>query len=181
MPARTNTQSRNAALAGHACPADRSRSRTGGDGASAARCGRHDGGQVLYRLRRQLRLKHRDPINTATGAAGRPIPVGEGPLAIAITPNGKTAYVVNTLGHTVTPITIATNTAGPTIPASLDPSVIAITPNSKTAYVLNLDSVIPIATATNTAGRPVNVGAGPSRSRSPATGRPRTSPPFPAQ
>ena len=103
------------------------------------------------------------PITTATNTPGRPIPVGgdqadNDPSAIAITPNGKTAYVVDTLGHAVTPITIATNTAGPAIPAGLDPSVIAITPNSKTAYVLNLDSVIPIATATNTAGRPVSVG-----------------------
>ena len=50
------------------------------------------------------------PINTATGAPGRPIPVGEGPLAIAVTPDGKTAYVVNSLSDTVTPITTATNT-----------------------------------------------------------------------
>ena len=52
------------------------------------------------------------PINTATGTPGRPIPVGEGPEAIAITPNGKTAYIVNSLSDTVTPITTATNTPG---------------------------------------------------------------------
>jgi YVTN family beta-propeller protein len=35
------------------------------------------------------------PINVATNEAGMPIPVGEGPYGIAITPNGETAYVTN--------------------------------------------------------------------------------------
>ena len=35
------------------------------------------------------------PINTATNEAGHPIRVGGDPQAIAITPDGKTAYVVN--------------------------------------------------------------------------------------
>ena len=40
------------------------------------------------------------PINTATNTAGTPITVGSRPGAIAITPDGKTAYVVDTrLGH----------------------------------------------------------------------------------
>ena len=35
------------------------------------------------------------PIATATNTAGPPITVGSGPDAIAITPDGKTAYVAN--------------------------------------------------------------------------------------
>src|SRR4051812_22409388 len=35
------------------------------------------------------------PVNTATNTAGTPISVGDGPTRIAITPDGKTAYVVN--------------------------------------------------------------------------------------
>jgi YVTN family beta-propeller protein len=35
------------------------------------------------------------PINTVTNKAGRSIKVGSYPQAIAITPNGKTAYVLN--------------------------------------------------------------------------------------
>ena len=35
------------------------------------------------------------PIATATNTAGAPITVGGAPRAIAITPNGKTAYVLN--------------------------------------------------------------------------------------
>ena len=35
------------------------------------------------------------PIRTATNQASRPIRVGWTPVAIAITPNGRTAYVVD--------------------------------------------------------------------------------------
>jgi len=41
---------------------------------------------------------------------GQPIPVGREPLAIAITPDGRTAYVVSFTSGTVTPINTATNT-----------------------------------------------------------------------
>ena len=54
------------------------------------------------------------PINTLTGKAGRPIKAGTGPEDIAITPDGKTAYV-SCAGSTppiVVPIRTATNTAG---------------------------------------------------------------------
>jgi YVTN family beta-propeller protein len=49
------------------------------------------------------------PINTATSKAGTPIVVGSGPSQIAITPNGKTAYVI--AGGSVVPISTATSTA----------------------------------------------------------------------
>jgi YVTN family beta-propeller protein len=73
------------------------------------------------------------PIDTATNTAGTPIPIGTGPpgggpATIAITPDGKTAYVLNYLSATVTPISTRTNTTGPTIPVGTYPHVIAITP-----------------------------------------------------
>ena len=54
------------------------------------------------------------PVNTVTNKAGKPIKVGPGPEAIAITPDGKTAYVANgglPYSDTVTPIRTATDTA----------------------------------------------------------------------
>ena len=42
------------------------------------------------------------PIATATNTAGTPITTGSNPVAIAITPDGKTAYVVNDGSGTVT-------------------------------------------------------------------------------
>ena len=92
------------------------------------------------------------PIQTATNTALPPIKVGGWPLAIAITPDGKTAYVVNQDSGTVTPIRIATNTALPPIRTGGNPFEIAITPDGKTAYVsLVTAEVVPIRTSTNTA------------------------------
>jgi YVTN family beta-propeller protein len=84
-------------------------------------------------------------------------------LAIAITPDGKTAYVTNNDSETVTPIATATNTAGPPIAAGHEPYDIAITPDGQTAYVTNFGAgtVTPIATATNTAGPPIAAGGQP--------------------
>jgi DNA-binding beta-propeller fold protein YncE len=58
------------------------------------------------------------PITTATNEPGKPIRVGIRPRMIAITPDGKTAYVVNQGtgpgrgSGSVTPITTATNKPG---------------------------------------------------------------------
>jgi YVTN family beta-propeller protein len=84
------------------------------------------------RLRRQLGRVH-GGVNTATNKAGKPIKVGPGPDAIAITPDGKTAYVANgglppAGSDTVTPIRTATNTALKPIKVGEDPAAIAITP-----------------------------------------------------
>src|SRR5271168_821953 len=61
------------------------------------------------------------PLNTATGDTGTPIPVGDLPSDVAITPNGATAYVVNEGGDNVTPIDIATSTAGTPITVGTNP------------------------------------------------------------
>ncbi len=100
------------------------------------------------------------PINLATNTPGTPIAL-ESAEGIAITPDGKTAYIATT--NTVTPIDIATNTPGTPIPVGDGPGGIAITPDGKTAYVTNGGdrTVTPITVATNTAGTPIPVGIGP--------------------
>jgi YVTN family beta-propeller protein len=57
---------------------------------------------------------------------GTPISVGEFPFAVAITPDGKTAYVTNFDDNTVTPITTATNTPGTPIPVGMHPDAVAV-------------------------------------------------------
>ncbi len=106
------------------------------------------------------------PINTATNTAANPIPLGTGaggPINIAITADGSTAYVTNEEANSVIPINLATNTAGN--PIAVDsPRGIAITPDGSTAYVTNTGvnfTVTPIDLATNTAGSPIAVGAVP--------------------
>ena len=77
------------------------------------------------------------PIRTATNKALKPIGVGTGssnsaPSDIAITPNGKTAYVTSDLF--VTPINTTTNKPGKLI--KVPGGAIAITPDGKTAYIV---------------------------------------------
>lgn len=73
------------------------------------------------------------------------------PLAIAITPNGKYAYVTNLGNNTVSVINITTNTVIAIITGFNDPQSIAITPNGLFAYVADAGSgsVIVIKTTTN--------------------------------
>jgi DNA-binding beta-propeller fold protein YncE len=115
------------------------------------------------------------PISTATNKAGHPIKVGSDHFInqIAITPDGKTAYVVTlppVPGNVVIPISTATHKAGKPIRFGSDchPVVeggysfttfdfIAITPDGKTAYVACGSAVVPVSTATNTAGKPIHV------------------------
>ena len=102
------------------------------------------------------------PIRTATNSPGAPISVGTTNLSpaggsgqIAITPDGKTAYVATASG--VTPISTATNKAGTPIQIA-DLTQIAITPDGKTVYVATAsDAIIPINTATNTRGQPIHI------------------------
>jgi DNA-binding beta-propeller fold protein YncE len=63
----------------------------------------------------------------ATNKPGEPITVGREPVAIAITPDGRTAYVSCHAAGTVTPITIATNQAGRPVHVGQGVVTIAIT------------------------------------------------------
>ena len=113
------------------------------------------------------------PVSPAAGRAGKPIRVGDGAIAIqggqiAITPDGKTAYVPTNGTGTVIPISTATNRAGQPIhlggSGTFGPDFVAVSPDGQTAYVASLASntVTPISTATNTPGQPVHVGSGPA-------------------
>ncbi|MGC8511051.1 MAG: FGLLP motif-containing membrane protein [Acidimicrobiales bacterium] len=91
----------------------------------------------------------------------------QGPLGIAITPDGTHAYVTNSLSDTVSPLSLMTSppSVGPPIRVGGSPAAIAITPNGNVAYVTNFDSntVTPINLRTTppTAEPAIAVGAGP--------------------
>jgi DNA-binding beta-propeller fold protein YncE len=74
------------------------------------------------------------PIHVATNAIGRPVNVGTLPVEIAITPDGKIAYVVVSdpfaASGSVVPIHTGTNTAGLPIRTGRFPFDIAIAPQA---------------------------------------------------
>ncbi len=112
------------------------------------------------------------PIATATGKTGTPIRAGENPGAMAITPDGRTVYVVSVASKLVTPIRVASGTTLRPIRLAEHGTAIAITPDGKTAYVIGpgppspgpwgTGRITPIRTATDTALRPIDVGGNPS-------------------
>jgi len=99
------------------------------------------------------------PIDAAANTAGRPIPVSSG-WDLALTPDGKTAYVTNWNQGTVTPISTASGQPGTPIKVGRLPGPITITPDGKTVYVANTTArtVTPISTATDRAGQPIKAG-----------------------
>jgi hyaluronoglucosaminidase len=99
------------------------------------------------------------PLRTRTGRLGPPIRVGHDPVAMAITPDGRTVYVANEHSGTVTPIRTAAGAALRPIRVGRMPGAIAITPDGKTAYVTSetTPAVTPIRIATNTALRPIMI------------------------
>src|SRR5260370_5301340 len=112
-------------------------------------------------------------INTMTDMPVAVIPVQFSPLGVAITPNGRFAYVTNTGAvcdlcpinqpSSVSVIDTSTYSVVATIPVGQYPAGVAITPNGAFAYVTNYNSnsVSVIDTATNTVTGTVTVGTGP--------------------
>jgi YVTN family beta-propeller protein len=90
-----------------------------------------------------------------------------GPLGIAIAPDGNRAYVTNSDGNTVRPIDLQTTppTFETPIVVGSGPAAIAITPDGATAYVTNFNSntVTPIHLGGShpSPGAPIPVGSGP--------------------
>jgi YVTN family beta-propeller protein len=109
------------------------------------------------------------PIDTATNTVIKTVPVSRNAIAVALAPDGKTAYVALNLDSpdgtgSVIPVSTSTYRVGTPIKvASILPASMLITPNGKTLYVGDWDSgtVSPICTATNTALRPIRTGANP--------------------
>ena len=105
------------------------------------------------------------PIDLRSGVAGKPITVGNAPLALAVSSDGSSLYVANSGSGSVTPVTLATGAVGAAIPVTGAPQAIAI--SGSTAWVADASSGIangnnltPISLSNDTAGSPVRVGKG---------------------
>ena len=109
-------------------------------------CGDRDHAGREDRLRRQLLpgATTVTPVATATNTPGRPIKIGGGfpqAVAIAITPDGKTAYVVRASvreqrsPRSRPPPTRRASRSTSAVSAARRVTAIAITPDGKTAYI----------------------------------------------
>lgn len=103
-------------------------------------------------------------IDTATNQiVGSPIPAAPSPYTMAITPNGKTLYMVGD-GGAITVIDTQTNQPVTTIPLGFSAGTIAISPDGKTAYITEqgAPNVVVLDTQSNQlVGSPITVGEDP--------------------
>ncbi|MGD1054241.1 MAG: YncE family protein [Candidatus Dormibacteria bacterium] len=109
-------------------------------------------------------------LDLATEVLGDPIPIGHTPAALAVTPDGRTAYVADADTGGVTVVDLSTGSVEAQIPlptAGATLTAIAISPDGSTAYAAvgqtsaSTGTVIPIALATGSVGTPLLVGPQP--------------------
>jgi YVTN family beta-propeller protein len=91
------------------------------------------------------------------------IPVGQYPWDVALTPDGRHAYITNTGSDSVSVIDTASNTITATIPVDQGPEGVALAPDGRRAYITNTgsDSVSVIDTASNTITATISAGQSP--------------------
>ena len=122
------------------------------------------------------------PVATDNYTVGKAIAVGTDPQAIAITPNGRMAYVLNgsdaattpaTMPVTLTPIDLVTRAALHPVPVGTLPLSMTMSPNGKLIYVVDSSpghqgepsGITPFNTETGRAGPEIKLPqvTGPSR------------------
>jgi len=99
------------------------------------------------------------PVRARADTTSRPIKVSSAG-ALAMAANGRTVYVANPDGDTITPISTATDEPGQPIPVGQSPDAMAVTPDGKTVLVLTsagVSGLTPVDAATNRAGKPVAI------------------------
>jgi DNA-binding beta-propeller fold protein YncE len=105
------------------------------------------------------------PVSTATNTPGRTFSTGTHPDLLAFAPDGRTVYVINNSGTSVTPISTRTGRAGKPIALRgiRGAAGAVITPDGKTLYVASFyaNRVTPVSLATKTVGKPMSVPGAP--------------------
>lgn len=104
-------------------------------------------------------------IDSATGDVTHTVSLPNGPWFSVVSPDGKTAYVVEYKTDTLVPINLSTFTTGTpiTISSGEDLNQIAISPNGEMLYAVNYDTdtLIPVNLTTGAVGTPIPAGADP--------------------
>jgi len=96
------------------------------------------------------------PVRAGADAAATPIRVSSAG-ALVMAADGRTVYVANFDGDTITPISTATDEPGQPIVVGQWPEAMVVTPDGTTVLVLTSTGVTPVDVATNRAGKPVAI------------------------
>jgi DNA-binding beta-propeller fold protein YncE len=99
------------------------------------------------------------PVRAGADAASEPIRVSSAE-ALAMAAEGRTVYVANPGGDTITPISTDTKEPGQPIVVDPSPDAMAVTPDGRTVLVLTsagVTGVTPVDAVTNRAGKPVAI------------------------
>jgi len=91
------------------------------------------------------------PVDLATGKIGKPLPSIADPIAIVISPDGRTAYAGTP--YSVVPIDVATNAVGRPIAVPAGAESIAFSPDGCTAYAAGSGGITTIFLRTRTVGQ----------------------------
>jgi YVTN family beta-propeller protein len=106
-------------------------------------------------------------ISTATDGITGTISMGDyaGAAAVALSPDGTTAYVANAESNAVSVIDLTTDAVIATIPVGLYPDSLTVTTDGRSVYVANSsgESISAIDTATDTVTATIPIAGGPSQ------------------
>jgi YVTN family beta-propeller protein len=113
------------------------------------------------------------PITVASHAVGSPIAVGHGPGGAAMSTDGRTMIVTNSLDRNVSVVDLQRRAVVATIPVGSGPAQVRIAPDGLTAWVACvLDrTLVPIDLTTHTSGKAVALADAPSDLSLIASGR----------
>jgi YVTN family beta-propeller protein len=101
-------------------------------------------------------------IDTESNAVSSTIPVGTGPVGVAVKPDGSKVYVAINGSNTVSVIDTASNAVSSTIPVGTGPVGVAVTPDGSKAYVaINGSNTVSVIDTTSNAVSTIPVGTGP--------------------
>ena len=89
-------------------------------------------------------------IDTTNNTVIATVPVGTKPWEVAVSPDGKKAYVANFFSNTTSVIDTTNNTVTATVPVGTYPSGIAVSPDGTKVYVVNVDGTVSVIDTTNT-------------------------------
>lgn len=103
-------------------------------------------------------------IDTARNVVVATVPVGNGPMGVAVNPSGTRVYVASLTTNSVAVIDTATNTVSATVPVSGSPIGVALNPAGTRVYVTTIfsNNVSVIDTATNAVVATIPVGTTPA-------------------